>query len=264
MSYVIGGAAAENTEITDKTDRILCNKYFINEKTDGSFFGCVYNGELRIHAVVNDDTDLYSNEAAALIRQSMRDSGIYKGIIWLRKTGVKLTAHIGAEFGLTPVNDDFIYYMTDFEIRRGNFNKTFHCPHTDVRPFEPARGDDYMKLLQDALAFFMPPYDFTINKETEINAIIKCGGGFRTFWKDGSLLGLYIADGAYIDTIAVSPAFQGKGYGTQILTYAVTAVFADNPSADAVSLDAVEWNATAMNFYKKYGMEVRGRRAVPY
>ncbi|WP_179281114.1 N-acetyltransferase [Paenibacillus sp. XY044] len=44
---------------------------------------------------------------------------------------------------------------------------------------------------------------------------------FRSFWKDGNLIGAYIISGEYIQDIVVAPDQQNRGYGSTILTHCI-------------------------------------------
>ena len=57
--------------------------------------------------------------------------------------------------------------------------------------------------------------------------------------------------GNEIDDLLVKKAYQGKGYGKQILLWAL-----ENINSDTVILHVAEWNQRALNLYKSVGFEV--------
>ena len=54
-----------------------------------------------------------------------------------------------------------------------------------------------------------------------------------------------------LDDLIVNPEYQGKGYGKQILLWAL-----ENINLDRIVLHVAEWNQRAINLYKKTGFEV--------
>ncbi len=72
-------------------------------------------------------------------------------------------------------------------------------------------------------------------------------------------LGLWaVADEVHIVTIAVDPAFQGRSYGEALLLQAFATAWAIR--AETLTLECRESNAAALGLYRKYGLEVAGRR----
>jgi ribosomal protein S18 acetylase RimI-like enzyme len=54
-----------------------------------------------------------------------------------------------------------------------------------------------------------------------------------------------------LDDLIVNPEYQGKGYGKQILLWAL-----ENINLDRIVLHVAEWNQRAINLYKKTGFEI--------
>ena len=65
------------------------------------------------------------------------------------------------------------------------------------------------------------------------------------------IIGSVALKGSEIDDLLVEKRFQGKGYGKQILLWAL-----QNINANEIILHVAEWNQKAVNLYKKTGFEV--------
>lgn len=266
IAFNITDEKMPDSPMDDVLDRIIICKTFFTQKLVGSFFSCIYDGKLRIHLVFNEETDLFNDEILGLIKMSMEAAGMNHGSIWFRRSIQSIISHIGDQYRLTPLAEDFYYYSTEYIMRRDRLNKTFDNTDLEVKPFEEIHMDSYLELLNDAMSFFIPPQDFVSNKTQYLQEFMdyKDKNTFEAFWKDGQLVGLYWIVGTEIDTMGVSSNFQRHGYGTMILTRAIEKVFQQNPGTESVILYAVGWNAKAQNFYKKYGMEINNQYKVPY
>jgi ribosomal protein S18 acetylase RimI-like enzyme len=80
---------------------------------------------------------------------------------------------------------------------------------------------------------------------------------FKTFWVKERLVGLYIVNGNYIDTIAVHPYHERKGYGSEILNYCIKDRVYEN-HFDELYLATYYQNRKAQRYYLKNGFDVRG------
>jgi ribosomal-protein-alanine N-acetyltransferase len=67
-----------------------------------------------------------------------------------------------------------------------------------------------------------------------------------------------ILEDAHITTVAVDPAYQGKGYGERMLVWLLDEAI--NRGASWITLEVRESNQTAQNLYKKYGFAVVNTR----
>ena len=54
-----------------------------------------------------------------------------------------------------------------------------------------------------------------------------------------------------IDDLIVAPKYQGKGYGKQILLWAL-----EHMDSERIILHVADWNKRAINMYKRYGFEI--------
>jgi len=67
-----------------------------------------------------------------------------------------------------------------------------------------------------------------------------------------------ILEDAHITTVAVDPAFQGRGYGERMLVWLLDEAI--DRGASWVTLEVRESNVTAQKLYKKYGFTVVNTR----
>lgn len=250
----------------DTQDEILFCKTFKIDRIIGSFFSSIYQGQLRIHAILNEETEEFNKEIRQLIQASMEKSTMESGTIWVRSTSINLINDLNKHFKLTSDEEKFFYHSTEYIMYKEKFNKQFDQSCLDAKPYEEDKIDHYLKLLNDAMAFFFPPEDFIQNKADYLKEFQNFNAkfAFEAFWKEDKLVGLYWLDGSEVDTLGVSSQFERSGYGTQILTRAIENVFKQNPQATYAKLYAVGWNTKAHNFYRKYGMEVNDFHKVPY
>jgi len=264
--HIASKGFTESKNAVCSKDRILACKTFYSEKIIGSFFSCVYHGQLRFHVIFYEESNLFDDEIIELVHQSIDDSGMKHGKIWLRASNHSIMNCISDRFDLLFDDEQFFYHSTEYIMRRSSFDKKHDYSVLDVKPYEETHIDKYLELLNDAMSFFIPPHDFISEKEhylREFNCF-KEKNTFEAFWKDGSLVGLYWNVGTEVDTMGVSSKFQRLGYGSMILTRAIEKVFTQNPDAEYAVLYAVGWNAKAQSFYQKYGMKTNGHLKVPY
>ena len=91
------------------------------------------------------------------------------------------------------------------------------------------------------------PYDY-IQDDTFFNA----GMDFVYLLLDkDEIIGSVTLKGEEIDDLIVNPKFQGRGYGKQLLLWAL-----ENINTERIILHVAEWNKRAVNLYKKYGFEI--------
>lgn len=69
--------------------------------------------------------------------------------------------------------------------------------------------------------------------------------------KDEELIGSVALKGSEIDDLIVAPQFQNKGYGKQILLWAL-----ENIRSEKIILHVAEWNRKAISLYEKNGFEI--------
>lgn len=253
--------------LINTVDRIFfCKTFFSNRLVVGSFFSCIYNGNLRIHSVLNEETEYLHDEISELIEKSMERAGTQEGMIWVRAANKKFITYLNDRFSIVSDSEEFFYYSTEYIMHRSKFNKEFDSNLLTVKPYEESHIDKYLEVLSDSMSFFIPPEDFVLGKPRYMQEFMeyKNKNTFETFWKESELAGLYWNDGIEVDTMGVSSNFQRSGYGSAILTRAIENIFLQNPETEYALLYCVGWNTKAQNFYKKYGMEINAIHKVPY
>lgn len=245
-------------------DCILLSRQFYEDKMIGSFFSCVYKGALRIHIVFDMDTDAYHEKIAELIDRTLKQVSL-PGKIWTGNENKKIIDFLMRRYNAAPDPEIFHYESFEYRMPREKFVPPARQDGLEVKPYEEGRIDAYLKLLNEAMSFFIPHQDFLAGKPQYIMEFRRFheSGTFRAFWAADTLAGLYWLEGNEIDTIAISPALQRRGYGGIILSHAIQRVFQLSDSGHAV-LYCVGWNHTAQSFYQKFGMELYTRHTVRY
>lgn len=246
------------------SDRVLLIRQFYEDKIIGSFFSCIYEGALRVHIVFDTDTDAYNEALMALMDETLRLASL-PGKIWTGNGNRHIMSLLTSRYGAVPDAEVFHYESTEYRMPKEKFIPPARTNGLEIRPYEEQHIDAYLELLNGAMSFFIPPHDFLASKPEHREEFrrFQSSGTFEAFWKDGALIGLYWLDGNEIDTIAISPAQQRRGYGSVLLSRAIQRVF-ETLDADFTVLYCVGWNHTAQTFYRKYGMELYTRHHVRY
>lgn len=80
------------------------------------------------------------------------------------------------------------------------------------------------------------------------------------FLKDNQIIGSVACYGNEIDDLIVKKSYQKKGYGKQLLLWAMNHIRQNNDSE--ITLHVAEWNEGALELYKKVGFLVRKKEKV--
>lgn len=80
------------------------------------------------------------------------------------------------------------------------------------------------------------------------------------FLKDNQMIGSVACYGNEIDDLIVKKSYQKRGYGKQLLLWAMSNIRQDNNSE--ITLHVAEWNEGALGLYKKVGFLVRKKEKV--
>lgn len=80
---------------------------------------------------------------------------------------------------------------------------------------------------------------------------------FGTFWLQGELVGLYVLYNDYLNSLAIHPKFQNKGYGSRILKFCINKMLNDKKYIE-IYLNCLIQNKDAHKFYIKNGFEKCG------
>ena len=119
-------------------------------------------------------------------------------------------------------------------------------------PYSPEYQEQY-KLIYNAcyhgmrVALDIKPYDFI-----QDDSFFKKGmDGVYLLIENGKLIGSVALKGSEIDDLIVAQEFQNKGYGKQILLWAL-----ENIKSDEIILHVAQWNQKAIRLYEKNGFQI--------
>lgn len=264
-TFQMDGLEQITKEMNPPEDKIIHTQLFSTDKVFGSYFSCIFKGKLRIHVVFTEDTIEYKDTIAKLILETVEQTGISEGKIWICNQNSKMIDYLMEQFHIIEDSEPFLYESHEMIMPRDQFHKTFEATNLEIRPYQEEHIDDYLSLLYHSMSFKIPPYNYILEKDSFIQEFRRQQENqtFEAFWIKDDLVGLYWLAGSEIDHIAVAKKYQGLGYGKQILTRAIE-IDLRNPEVDHAWLLVVEWNSKAFHFYKKYGMQERAVYHVPY
>ena len=121
-----------------------------------------------------------------------------------------------------------------------------------LEPYSQEYQEQYKRLYNECYhemreALGIEPYDFI-----QDDAFFEEGmDQVYLLVENGGLVGSVALKGGEIDDLLVDRAHQGRGYGRQILLWAL-----ENIQGDPVTLHVAEWNQRAVRLYKSVGFEV--------
>ena len=118
--------------------------------------------------------------------------------------------------------------------------------------YDPKYQDQYKRMYNACYhemreALDIKPYDFIKNDSF-------FGEGMDNVYllvENDELVGSVALKGSEIDDLIVAPQFQNKGYGKQILLWAL-----ENIRSEKIILHVAEWNRKAISLYEKNGFEI--------
>lgn len=168
------------------------------------------------------------------------------------------------EYGLERDSLGFEFYISA-ESDKVKGLRAFHMRHDiTAKKYEEKHTSEYLKLLDDAFRKQQieckEKQDGYSRNQEEKKAWLKelCEQDcFQAFWAEKQLVGLYIVEENYIDTIAVHPDYERRGYGSEILNYCIKDRIYDSNFAE-VYLVTYYQNRKAQKLYLKNGFKVRG------
>ena len=119
-------------------------------------------------------------------------------------------------------------------------------------PYVPKYQEQYRRMYNACYremreALDIRPYDF-IQDDSFF------GSGTNNVYllvKDEELIGSVALKGSEIDDLIVTPEFQNKGYGKQILLWAL-----ENIKSEKIILHVAQWNRKAISLYERNGFEI--------
>lgn len=128
-------------------------------------------------------------------------------------------------------------------------------------PFQPEFFEEY-KAVYNACFYDMrkaldvKPYAFY----SEYAQIQGKENDIFLYIKDGELAGSVACYGNEIDDLIVNKAFQGQGYGRQLLLWAMEHIREN--SQEPITLHVAEWNQHALRLYEDVGFSVKKREKI--
>ena len=119
-------------------------------------------------------------------------------------------------------------------------------------PYVPKYQDQYRRMYNECYremreALDIKPYDFIQDDSFFSNGM----NNVYLLVKDEELIGSVALKGSEIDDLIVTPEFQNKGYGKQILLWAL-----ENIKSEKIILHVAQWNRKAISLYERNGFEI--------
>ena len=119
-------------------------------------------------------------------------------------------------------------------------------------PYVPKYQDQYRRMYNACYremreALDIKPYDFIQDDSFFSNGM----NNVYLLMKDEELIGSVALKGSEIDDLIVTPEFQNKGYGKQILLWAL-----ENIKSEKIILHVAQWNRKAISLYERNGFEI--------
>ena len=99
-------------------------------------------------------------------------------------------------------------------------------------------------------ALDIKPYDFL----SDISQISDKLNDINLLIKDGNIIGSVACYGNEIDDLIVAPEHQHKGYGKQLMLWAIHSIRSKN--AEPITLHVADWNKIAVSLYKSLGFKI--------
>ena len=145
---------------------------------------------------------------------------------------------------------EIIVYEMKYEKEAVDFNMGVSCV-----PFEPMYYEEYMQVYNECFypmrkALEIEPYNF-LNRYDQIENKIK---DMYLLMEHDKMIGSVACYGNEIDDLIVNKKFQRKGYGRQLLLWAMQHIRENNN--EPITLHVAEWNQRAMELYQKIGFEI--------
>ena len=122
-------------------------------------------------------------------------------------------------------------------------------------PFESEYFQEYMRIYNECFfemrkALDIQPYNF-LHEYKQIEEKVK---DIYLLLNEGEIIGSVACYGNEIDDLIVNKKFQHKGYGKQLLLWALQRVREKNN--EPITLHVAKWNNDALMLYKKVGFEI--------
>ncbi|MDO9537748.1 MAG: GNAT family N-acetyltransferase [Thermoplasmata archaeon] len=132
-------------------------------------------------------------------------------------------------------------------------------PKLERKEFDEENFEDYIWLLDTALrplliieGQMLDPYRRNVNRSYTVLTDAAETGDFGAYWKDDSIVALYLLRENLILDLVVNPIYQNQGIGSAILSDILATLM---KSHSEVLLYVSKKNAGAMRFYEKMGFK---------
>lgn len=122
-------------------------------------------------------------------------------------------------------------------------------------PFEQNYFEEYMQIYNECFysmrkSLEIEPYNFLNNYDQIANKI----KDMYLLIENDEIIGSVACYGKEIDNLIVNKKFQRKGYGRQLLLWAMRHIREKNK--EPITLHVAEWNQKAVELYQKTGFEI--------
>ena len=119
-------------------------------------------------------------------------------------------------------------------------------------PYDPKYQEQYRHMYNACYhemreALDIKPYDFIQDDSFFSEGM----NNVYLLTENDELIGSVALKGSEIDDLIVAPEFRNKGYGKQLLLWAI-----ENIKTDKIILHVAEWNRKAISLYEKNGFEI--------
>ena len=160
--------------------------------------------------------------------------------------------------GFVPNGEtEFHYKMIKRKQMRVAFTMEYKYPvdersSVELIPYSKEYQDKYKRIYNECYhemreQLNIEPYDF-IQDDTFFSTGMDA---VYLLLENDEIIGSVAIKGEEIDDLIVNPKFQGKGYGKQMLLWAL-----EHVDTERVILHVAEWNKRAVNLYTKNGFEI--------
>lgn len=160
--------------------------------------------------------------------------------------------------GFVPNGEtEFHYKMIKRKQMRVAFTMEYKYPvdersSVELIPYSKEYQDKYKRIYNECYhemreQLNIEPYDF-IQDDTFFSTGMDL---VYLLLENDEIIGSVAIKGEEIDDLIVNPKFQGKGYGKQLLLWAL-----EHVNAERVILHVAEWNKRAVKLYTKNGFEI--------
>lgn len=240
----------------------------IYEYEDNRGIISVIRGENYYSVQVSFEQDVHSYEIINEIEREVQQvvSAREKRDVYLNVNGYNvLLCNVLMDLGFMRDDLGFEFVLNKQDSMVSSCMAVQNNSEITVKAYEEEHAQEYLCLLDDAFRrqneecgqeqdVYKNVYaDYQNNKMKQANE----SGDFFAFWLNEKLLGLCLFHKDYLDTIAVAPEFEGKGYGSKIMEICIRDRWLVKNYSE-IYLHTYMQNRRAQRLYMKYGFELQG------